>query len=65
MAWQKPQTIEIKMDAELTSYQGDDELPWLTAPQPAAVERPGVPGRRRDARGAGSAPATPHGSGRV
>jgi hypothetical protein len=37
MTWETPELTEIRMDAEIGAYQGDD---WDTVPAPQAAETP-------------------------
>jgi hypothetical protein len=38
MTWETPEFVEIKMDAEIGSYQADDEGPLFVADEEVAAE---------------------------
>ena len=49
MTWEKPEVLEIKMDAEIGSYQPDDDGPhfaFAVRSDRDASEAPAAPGRR-------------------
>jgi hypothetical protein len=40
MSWMKPEMVEIKMDAEISSYQGEDYDPLRDGPPIIRDDRP-------------------------
>jgi hypothetical protein len=38
MTWETPEFVEIKMDAEIGSYQADDEGPFFVRDEDVAAE---------------------------
>lgn len=46
MTWEKPEVLEIKMDAEIGSYQLDDDGPHFAFADRDASEAPAAPAGR-------------------
>ena len=46
MTWEKPEVLEIKMDAEIGSYQLDDDGPHFVSADRDAREAPAAPAPR-------------------